>query len=110
MMSTKGEFLQEKMHNMARWVTQEVGKENLSADIVAAMNGRTALEITMVCSVLEANKDLSTHRNWSGLVQLLSANSAPPELQEVVVAVQRQPKMHDKFWRYIDMFATVSAQ
>ena len=48
---TKGEFLQEKMLNMAKWVTLEVGKENLPADLIAGTDGRSALEVTMVCCI-----------------------------------------------------------
>lgn len=107
---TKGEFLKEKMGNMARWVTQEVGKENLPADIIAGITGRSVLEITVLSGALETNADLVTHRNWGGLVQLMSANNAPSELQEVVVVVQRRPDMHDKFWRYMELFVAVSAQ
>ena len=107
---TKGEFLLEKLTNMAKWVTSEVGKENLSVDIIAGITGRSALEVTALAATLEANADLATHRNWSGLVQLMEANNAPRELQEVIVAVQQRPAMHDKFWRYIDLFVTVVRQ
>ncbi len=106
----KGDFLLEKLNNMAKWVVTEVGKENLPVDILAGIAGRSALEVTVLCSTLEANADLATHRNWSGLVQLMKMNNAPFELQQVVVAVQQRPKMHDKFWRYIDLFVTVIRQ
>jgi hypothetical protein len=107
---TKGDFLLEKLQNMAKWVTWEVGDENLSVDIITGINGRSALEVTTLCATLEANADLATHRNWSGLVQLMGANNAPVELQEVIVAVQQRPAMHDKFWRYIDLFVAVVRQ
>ena len=107
---TKGDFLVEKLTNMAKWVTQEVGKENLSVDIITGITGRSALEVTALCAALEANADLATHRNWSGLVQLMEAHHAPLELQEVIVAVQQRPAMHDKFWRYINLFVTVVRQ
>jgi len=110
MSETKGEFLLQKLTNMANWVTQEVGKENLPADLVAGIAGRTALEVTMLCGALEANSDLATHQNWSGLVQLMEANNAPSELQQVVVAVQKRPDMHEKFWRYIKLFVDVVRQ
>ena len=109
-MTTKGEFLKEKMGNMARWVHQEVGKENLPADFIAGIDGRSALEATVLSGALEANRDLVTHRNWSGLVQLMEANNAPSQLQEVIVHVQRRPDMHEKFWRYLELFVTVSSQ
>ncbi len=107
---TKGEFLKEKMLNMARWVTQEVGAENLPVDIITGIDGRSALEVTMLAGALEANKSLITQRNWCALVQLMAEKNAPSEVQEVVVAVQRREAMHSKFWRYIELFADVSAQ
>lgn len=107
---TKGTFLLEKLTNMAKWVTQEVGKENLPVDIITGIAGRSALEVTVLCGALEANSKQVTHRNWSGLVQLMEANNAPRELQEVVVAVQQRPEMHEKFWRYIDLFVDVVRQ
>ena len=106
----KGEYLKEKMSNMARWVSQEVGKENLLVDIIAGIDGRNAFEIGVIAAHLEANRDLATHRNWSGLVQLIDGEGCPSELQEVVIAVQRRPEMHDKFWRYIELFIAVAAQ
>ena len=93
---TKGEFLLEKLTNMAKWVTSEVGKENLSVDIITGITGRSAFEVTAIAA--------------SGLVQLMEANNAPFELQEVIVAVQQRPAMHEKFWRYIDLFVTVVRQ
>ena len=110
MSQTKGEFLLEKLTNMAKWVTSEVGKENLSVDIITGITGRSALQVTAFAAILEANADLATHRNWSGLVQLMEVNNAPFELQEVIVAVQQRPAMHDKFWRYIDLFVTIVRQ
>ena len=107
---TKGQFLLEKLSNMAKWVTSEVGKENLSVDIIAGINGRSALEVTALCATLEANADLATHRNWSGLVQLVDGDPRLHEMQEVIVAVQQRPAMHEKFWRYIDLFVTVVRQ
>jgi hypothetical protein len=110
MSETKGEFLLTKINNMAKWITEEVGKENLPVDIIAGIAERSALEVTVLCAALEANSDLATHRNWSGLVQLMAKQHAPPELQEIVAVVQHRPPMHDKFWRYIRLFVEVSRQ
>ena len=107
---TKGDFLHEKMLNMAKWVTLEVGQENLPADIIAGIAGRSALEVTMVCGLIEANEDLTTLQNWSGLVQLMEANNVPNELQEVVALVRKKDAMHDKFWRYMRLFIDVVRQ
>lgn len=106
----KGEFLREKLENMAKWVTTEVGKENLAVDIITAINGRSVVEIAAFCGILDANSDRITTRNWSGLVQLMTKQNLGQELQQVVVAVQQRPAMHDKFWRYMDMFIEVTRQ
>lgn len=106
----KGDFLKEKMTNMAKWVTEEVGKENLPVDIIAGIDGRSAVEVTALCGAIDANNALVTRRNWSGLVQLMHSNGVGIELQEVVAAVQQRPAMHDKFWRYMDLFVEVARQ
>jgi hypothetical protein len=107
---TKGEFLKEKMTNLARWVTQEVGEENLPVDVFTGIADRSVVEVTALSGALDANNTLVTTRNWSGLVQLMNEHGAVRELQEVVVAVQRRPEMHDKFWRYMNLFIEVARQ
>jgi len=107
---TKGEFLLDKFKNMAKWVTQEVGQENLPVDLLAGLETRSVLEITVLCGALGANNSVAIHRNWSGLVQLMAVHKAPSELQEVVVAIQKRPELHDKFWRYIELFMEVAKQ
>jgi len=107
---TKGDFLKEKMTNLARWVTEEVGQENLPVDIIAGIDGRSAVEITALSGALDANNVHVTTRNWSGLVQLMNDHGVANELQQVVVAVQQRPPMHEKFWRYMDLFVVVARQ
>ena len=109
-MSTKGDFLKHKMVNMARWVTQEVGAENLPVDIITGIAERSVVEVTALSGALDANRDQITTRNWSGLVRLMEAHNVPRELQEVVHAVQQREVMHDKFWRYMTLFADVARQ
>lgn len=105
---TKGEFLKTKLQNMARWATQEIGEENLRVDIITSINGRSELEVMLIAGALQANKDKAIHRDWVGLVQILADNKIPTGLQEVVVEVQKRPHMHDKFWRYVDLFIEVA--
>ena len=109
-MQTKGEFLKEKVLNMAKWVTEEVGKENLPVDIIAGIDGRSVVEVTALSGALDANCDQVTTRNWSGLVRLMTDHGVGDEVQQVVVAVQHRPAMHDKFWRYMDLFVEVARQ
>lgn len=110
MTTSKGSFLKEKYDNLTRWVVEVVGKENLSADSLAGIKGRTELEIVVLANTLQANKSLVSHRDWTGLVQLLVSEGIPAALQEVVVAIRHREMMHDKFWRYMDLFVQVAEQ
>lgn len=102
---TKGAFLKQKLQNMARWVIEEVGKENLPVDILAGINGRSELEVTMLASSLQSNSRVAAHRDWHGVGQLV-----PAELREVVTAIKQRPHMHDRFWRYMCLFVEVIEQ
>ena len=107
---TKGAYLKEKLSNMARWVVAEVGKENLPVDIVAGIDGRSELEVTMLAAVLQSNTNVSTLRNWDEIQQLVTTNNLPSELGTVVALIRDKESMHDKFWRYIELFSEVAAQ
>lgn len=110
MSSTKGAFLKQKLINMARWVTEELGQENLPADLIADITDRSELECTLIASQLQSNKSLATHRDWVRLGQSLGDERLPPWLQEVIVRVRKKETMHDKFWRYVELFIEVAAQ
>ena len=108
---TKGMFLLQKLRNMARWVEQEVGKENLPVDIIAGIADRTELEACAFAGALQANKEEVTNRNWSGLLQRVrETKEIPPAVGEVMDAIYTRNAMHDKFWRYMDLFVEVAAQ
>ena len=104
---TVGTFLKEKTLNMARWVTTEVGKENLPVDIVQLTRDRTAVELTFLAELLNANSTKVTHRDWSGLVRLIQEEDLPIDFAAVVQAVRARDEMHDKFWRYLELFCEV---
>ena len=90
---------------MARWVTEEVGVENLPFDLIKGIDDRSALEVTMLCEAIQANEHIATHRDWDGVGQVLQKYST--DLPEVAILVKSRPAMHDKFWRYIELFAEV---
>ena len=102
-----GAFLKEKLGNMARWVVGEVGKENLPVDIEQLIKDRTAVEVTFLATVLDANSTKVAHRDWSGLVRMLEAESLPVDFVAVVQAVRVRADMHEKFWRYLELFRAV---
>lgn len=103
---TIGQFLKQKLGNMAKWVNSEVGKENLPVDVIAGIAGRSELEATVLGNLLRSNKRMVDQRNWAGLSSLARMNNMP-ELEEVIVAINQRPTMHDKFWRYMDLFVEV---
>jgi hypothetical protein len=102
-----GAFLKEKLGNMARWVTGEVGKQNLPVDIEQLIHDRSVVEVTFLAQVLDANSPKVAHRDWSGLVRMMQEEDLPVEFVAVVQAVRARGEMHDKFWRYLELFRDV---
>lgn len=110
-MQTVGAFLKEKLGNMARWVTEEVGKENLSVDLEQFVRDRSEVEVTFLSQVLNSNSAKISHRDWCGLVGMLHDDAIPKELAEqfavIIQVVRVRETMHDKFWRYLELFRDV---
>ena len=104
---TVGAFIKEKLGNMACWVTEELGEENISFDIRQSVADLHVLEATMLAEVLHTHSTKITHRDWSGLIRALSEEKLRIDLASVVHAVRAREKMHDKFWRYLELFRAV---
>ena len=106
---TVGGFLKDKLKNLALWVTESIGKENISMDLELFVNRRSEVEITFFADILNSNSAKVVHRDWTGLVGILSTDATiPKEVADVFIQIlqlvrQRQP-MHDKFWRYMELF------
>ena len=63
---------------MARWVEQEVGKENLPADLVAGIASRSELEASALSGALLSNREQVAQRDWRGLLHSIAdANEIP---------------------------------
>jgi hypothetical protein len=105
---SKGAFLKQKANNMVKWVAEEVGPENMSADILADMNARSEVEIVLLASKLHSNKSVVDQHNWAGLGAL--AESAMPVVASIVAMIRQRAHMHDKFWRYMQLFVEVVEQ
>lgn len=98
---TIGAFLKEKMHNMAKWIAAELEMPEPVA--------RTELEACTAAGMLAEHNAIVAQRNWAALLTLLQTQGALRELHDVIIEVQRRKPMHDKFWRYMDLFVeTVS--
>jgi hypothetical protein len=87
-----GEFLKQKMGNMADWLGEEI---KLSP-----------LEATLVCQELyDRKREAIEARDWEELQK-----GVPSALRKVVERVHTEPEKHDKFWRYLSLFvATISS-
>lgn len=102
-----GQFLKSKLSNMAVWITDEVGKENMVFDLQKTIAELSPLEATVLAEVLSTHSTKITHRDWSGLIRVLNEEKLNVDLSAVVQAVRVRPSMHDKFWRYLEMFRDV---
>ena len=95
----KGEFLQEKMLNMAAYVQDGVGMK------IEGLEGQiTPIRAVAFCQELAKHKVFVTHRNWQGIV---SAPGMPAYMQDLVVAVRANEELHAKFWRYLELFVSL---
>ena len=106
---TVGAFLKDKLRNLALWVTESIGKENISMDLELFVNRRSEVEITFFADILNSNSAKVVHRDWAGLVGILSTDATiPKEVADVFIQilqmVRQAPSMHDKFWRYMELF------
>ena len=106
---TVGEFLKEKMTNMAQWVTANVGKDNLDIDLVQYAMDRTELEVTYLAQLLRDNHTHITHKNWKGVADSFDEFTGPNKDAFLVLlqAVRQRDDMHDKFWRYLELFRDI---
>ena len=101
MQQTVGQFLKEKLGNMSRWAAAELGG-TLTTDIEQYVAKRTETECTYLASLLSTNSVLLSQRDWHGLSQL---GEIPPQLLQVFHEIRKREDMHDKFWRYLELFA-----
>lgn len=99
---TIGHFLREKLTNMGGWINEELGTQPV--DLKQYVAERTETEIAYVVGLLSTNSNLITQRNWSGLAGLADL---PAELQTVFSLIHQREEMHDKFWRYLELFVVV---
>jgi hypothetical protein len=103
-----GQFLQDKLLNMAKWIVAEVGKENIPLDVEAVVGALSSIEVTYFAQTLHENKVSIVHRDWLKLIQLLiDEPRVPSSLMDIAQIVRSRVDMHDKFWRYLSLFVEV---
>ena len=112
MTQTVGAFLKAKLSNLAVWVNESLGKENINMDLEQFVNRRSEVEITFFADILSSNSAKVVHRDWAGLVGILSTDATIPSdvsatFIDLLQLVRSRPELHDKFWRYMELFRDV---
>ena len=102
-----GEFVKTKLHNMATWAQNEIGKENLQIDLPKFVQVLSHVEVTLMAQEMQAVSVQIAHRDWKGLFSALQAEFKMPEMLSVFRAIQEREAMHEKFWRYLELFRDV---
>lgn len=108
---TRGSFLKEKMQNLARWVSKEVGAQEFDVDLEHFARDRTAVELSYLAEILNDNKHIIHHHDWYGLGSLVHGSEVPRNFagvfSSILYHVQKREEMHDKWWRYLKLFTDV---
>ena len=92
---TVSEFLREKMMNMARWIHTEVTDSEVNLEHFVETRSNAELVYLAEC-IKEADP-----KSFS---DIYSISEAPDKFKRVIMFVEEKPDMHDKFWRYVDLF------
>lgn len=87
------DFLHEKAQNMERWLRAEgYAGEGLPLEV------SPLVIVTMAQTLHNDHKDAIAHRNFDAL-------GTNEHLSAVITFVRSNPKTHDKFWRYLELFS-----
>ncbi len=105
-MTSVGEFVKSKMHNMAVWVQDELG-ETAAMDYVAVVDARLELELTTFAAMLHSKKEIETQRDWDALTTLTTSQKGFEPVVQLLNDVRGREHMHEKFWRYVKLFIEV---
>ena len=99
MEQTVGSFLLEKATNMHNWLKSELLTWNAKVTL-------TELSATALAAKLMEHRQLVFNRDWAGLSR--QANTAGlVDLTEMLEAVRTRHDLHDKFWRYLELFVEI---
>lgn len=98
---TVASFLREKVGNMEVWLRG---------------NGAEARHLPQVSDLALVTFAQELHNKFANVLEkrdfdllLSDKENLPPELMAIVDFVQSKPALHDKFWRYLQLFSdTVS--
>jgi hypothetical protein len=97
---TVGSFLVTKLTNMAVWIHDETGDDQMLRAV--NLGGQTLATAFAVECV--KRRDLVRGRDWSGLQN----SDLPVSISAQIPRLIARPQLHDKFWRYLDLFISVA--
>ena len=96
MVSTVGEYLLEKATNMQCWLHNELHDDKERTRL-------TEMSVTVMASRLHMNAQAVRDRDWDTLLRVASS-AGLTDLTDMIEAVRSRGDLHDKFWRYLDLF------
>lgn len=101
-MTTLGDFLQEKAFNMRKWAREVLDRPKLLSEMDLAIK-TDFVDMGLKCvSVRQA----IVRRDWYGIMSPLSGTP----VFEVAQMLRANEDLHDKFWRYLELFVNVTEQ
>ena len=96
---TVGAFLCSKAKNMRHWLLEELG-----TSISGLTMPITELGATTLAAKLLPHRHIIHARDWDELAQAAEQEQVMM-LPQVISAVRMREDLHDKFWRYLELFA-----
>ena len=107
-MQTIGSFLKEKGCNFIKFLN-----DGLPPSQALPVSFITEMGMSTFAVILVDNRDVVTHKDWKGLFTLLETSRElgawKEEMVERLLLVKTLPDLHDKFWRYLELFADTVA-
>jgi hypothetical protein len=102
-------FLREKLTNMVAWLTDAGFGDVMRRDVLKVQHLHD-IQITALCQALnERFAETIEARDWEHLT-IDDKENVPEVFVQALTFVRDRPDLHDKFWRYLQLFSdTVSS-
>jgi hypothetical protein len=101
MQETKGSFLMEKAANMRKWLQSEI--QGVSA--IDQLKELSQIEAVYAAESLIQHQPAIAARDFS-IIERLGVEDVA--WKEILLAIRGRAGLHDKFWRYAQLFVEVA--
>lgn len=98
-----GDFILQKVVNMAKWL--DASLDLRTCDEAGKLN---ALQATLLAASVGAHREVAERRDWDAILVIVERDA--PMLLEAATMVRSKSALHDKFWRYIELFVNITNQ